>query len=165
MPEAVLTPKYVNPPKGNGKSWSVKDANGEYWYCAPEVANYIKDMMGQGASVAVVYTTKPREDGGEWKTIKSASASAQQARPAQQAAGGERYDEAQKAEDIFISGAINHAIAEGQLVIPNASVQAWTHYLMVLRSAWRASKAPPSVASTAAAMRSPTQDDEPPPFA
>ena len=161
--EATIQPKYVNPPKGNGKSWSVKDANGDYWGCTQEVANYIKDMQAQGAAVVVTYETRDYQ-GKTYKNIKSAAASSQPAaRPAQQSGGG--YDEAQKAEDIFISGAVNQSIAAQQIAVPNADLRAWTHFLTVLRQAWRASKAPVSAQTVANTMRNPDPNDELPPFA
>lgn len=66
LPTADITVQYINPPKEGKKMGSIKAADGQYY-------NVFPDLLGQfskGMRCKVEYTSKPRDDGGEWRTIK-----------------------------------------------------------------------------------------------
>ncbi len=66
MPEIEITCQYVNAPKPGKRLGSVKSSEGEYYYVDPIMLK----RFSVGEVCTIEYEAKPRDGGGEWKTIK-----------------------------------------------------------------------------------------------
>ena len=72
MPNATILAKYVNPPKQEGWSWSIKTVDGKFFSFKPE-----KTPIEQGKTYDIEFTEKPRSSGGVFRDIiKRAAATA-----------------------------------------------------------------------------------------
>ena len=113
----VIVPKFVNPPKGNQTSGSIKTADGAYYNVPPAMLNQFQPNN----SYTVEYTEKAGT--GQWagKTFRSITkiASTEAAPPQANTGGGGGYGahDAATKENIFVCGAINNAIRGDQLSI------------------------------------------------
>ena len=63
MESATIVPKYVNPPRGNAKSGSIKDADGAYWGIPKDKIEHYSAFIGK--AIVVSY-----EMNGEYRNIK-----------------------------------------------------------------------------------------------
>lgn len=148
MPQATLTPKFINPPRGNARSASIKDENGSYWGIHPG------DMSKFTANVPVTVEYATSENNGKVyyniKSIVGQQASAnpqaqhqgsrpqinapQMAIPNQQRPLANPQADPRKSEDIFVCGVINHAIAHQSLPLDSVSLR---QVIAAARTAWR----------------------------
>lgn len=125
MPQATITVKYANPPKGNARSATVKDENGDYWGVHP--GSLSRFVVGQTYSVD--YVERTGNDGRVYKNITKIIGQ-QQAQPRQTI--GQRPP--QQSEDIFVAGVVNHAIAHQSYPLDSISL---TKLVAAARTAWR----------------------------
>ncbi len=111
MPNATIAAKFVNPPKVQGNSWSVKDATGAFWSFYPE-----KCKLDAGKVYDIEYTEKPRAAGGTYKNIVKAT---EKARPPQAANGhvGHGFDD-RGGVPPHVSNWVAHAIQAGLIKKP-----------------------------------------------
>lgn len=66
LPTTEITVAYINPPKEGKKMGSVKTADGQFY-------NVFENMLAQfskGMKCRVEYEARPKDGGGEWRTIK-----------------------------------------------------------------------------------------------
>lgn len=149
MPQATIVAQYVNAPKGNQRSGSVKASDGTLYWVRP-------DMLPQfqtNGTYTVEYTEKPSNDPARpWKNIQSilsngagiqpqaaqAVAPRGPARIAPPTNGNGTYREtsAKDAERMFVTALLGRAVGAGIIDIqtPTSLVNA----VNVLRSTWDA---------------------------
>jgi hypothetical protein len=149
MLQQQITPKYINPPKENQRSGSVKDESGQYWGCPPNMLHQFQ----VGAPVTVFYSTRT-VNGKTYHNIE-AVVGAYNPPPQQQAPlpprvvpppaaghnGGPSFggEAPEKQENIFICGVVNNAIAHQSYPL---EASALTQLIQVARLAWRNAKLP-----------------------
>jgi hypothetical protein len=130
MAYASITVKYKNEPKGNARSWSLKDADGNYWGLPKALA----DKVIPGDALEILY--EERHAGGNlYKDIKEIRprplAVAPAAAPANGHAAGPNPTEIAKARDIFLTGVVQQAMGSGKFAIGDigpltqAALHAW----------------------------------------
>ena len=64
---ANITVRYVNQPKAGKRMGSIKDDTGQFYGCFPNMLTKFRE----GMNCTVEYEARPRDDGGEWRTVKS----------------------------------------------------------------------------------------------
>ena len=104
MPHATIIPKYIDPPQGQGKSWKVKDANGDVWYVPAQMAK----TMSQG-QVAVVEYTENTYNNKTYNIVKAFYEPPKQANKAASAGGGTATE-----ENMFLMGVVGRAMGSGK---------------------------------------------------
>ena len=65
MPEIEITAQYVNPAKPGKRMGSVKSSEGDYYGCDPIMLK----RFTPGEVCTIEYSTRPKDGGGEWRTI------------------------------------------------------------------------------------------------
>lgn len=115
--EATVTPKYINEPRGNAKSASIKDADGTYWGIPPAMMSSFR----VGQPYIVKYDVTDSKDGTrQFKNIKSATpvgGASVVAMPQKEVrtghGGGFNSTDTATAERIFVCGILNAAVRSG----------------------------------------------------
>lgn len=165
MLQTTITPRYINPPKGNARSWAIKDVNGEYWGFPENLRQYFNENQ----PVHVSYDDRV-VNGRTFHNIKDVHAAngapaPQQpapqpqytppsAAPAQpparayapppapalapvQSNGNSYYRPTSPvdAERMFCCGALNAAIQGGQIQLDGAQI---TAFVNAMRQVWAA---------------------------
>lgn len=146
MTQATFTPKFLNPPKGNARSATIKDTDGGFWGCHPgDLSKFQVNVP-----VTVDYVTRTGNDGRTYYNITSiigqqapgnpqagqAQRPAQFRGPAQQSRPNGQFKprDPQESENIFICGVVNQAIAHQSYPLDSASLAA---LVANARAAWR----------------------------
>ena len=128
MPVAEITCQFVNPPKPGKRNGSIKSAEGDYyWGSQATIAEF-----RQGEVVKIEYTTKPKDGGGEWRTIVKKIGGAPPVSPniPQVRARSNPSD----SEQIFTTALLKEFIAAGKIELSTAEIIAAVN---ALRSAYR----------------------------
>jgi hypothetical protein len=158
--QTTIVPKFVNPPRGNARSWSIKDEAGAFWGLPAHLSNRVQP----GQPIHVSYDEKhvngktyrdirelspaggmapqPQQQYAPPPSAPQAPAAQQPYRPAPAPAqtngngnGYYRPTSPVDAERMFVCGAVNAAIQGGQLPIDAPAVEAAVN---AMRQAWAA---------------------------
>lgn len=149
-----ITPKYVNEPRNGARSGSIKDEQGQYWGCPPEML----DQFQVGVPVTVDYSTNVAK-GKTYYNIEGIANSGTHApsglpmtghghQPPPRAHPQTTYPASnyhpngegpEKQENIFICGVVNNAVAHQSYPLDATSL---TQLIQVARLAWRNAKLP-----------------------
>ena len=145
MPQTQIIPKYVNAPRGNARSATVKDDQGGYWGIHP-------GDMGKfqvGVPVTIDYTVRTGQDGKSYYNVTSIVGGLGQAPTNPQAnfqplkgrietkwSDTPRPFQAdpRKSEDIFVCGVVNSAISHQSYLLDPSSLATLVRNA---RAAWR----------------------------
>lgn len=147
MPQATFTPKYINPPKGNARSATIRDDQNGYWGIHPGDMHKFQ----AGVPVTVDYTQRTGQDGKTYWNVTAIVGQQAPANPQAQAqrglnAGPPHPDlykrqpqpnpqaDPRKSEDIFVCGVVNHAIAHQSYLLDTQSLAS---LIQAARAAWR----------------------------
>ena len=128
MPQVTIIPKFINPPRGNARSASIKDENGGYWGIHPGDMSKFQ----QNVPVTVEYVTS-ENNGKTYYNIKSiVGQQVKNSAPPRQTV--QPLPDVKKAEDIFVCGVVNHAIAHQSYPLDMGQL---TQLVQMARHAWR----------------------------
>ena len=118
MPVAEITCQFVNPPKPGKRNGSIKSAEGDYyWGSQATIAEF-----RQGEVCKIEYTTKPKEGGGEWRTIVKKIGGAPTVPPGFQTP--RQRTNPTDSKQIFVTACLKEFIGVGKVDANSASVVA-----------------------------------------
>ena len=135
MPIVDITVAYVNPPKGNARSGSIKDVNGIYYSVWPDKL----DQFEVGGRCTIEYEEKQANNGNFYKTFNRIVHGEGYAAPSTSNTTNRVTSGAAKPDDtaiqIFVTGVIGRA-HEGTGVVP--SKEDVERMVRGLREGWKA---------------------------
>lgn len=147
MQTATIIPRFVNPPKGNASSASIKDKDGVYWGIPASM------MAKFAANVAVTVNyeeTPPNQEGRTYRNIKSI---VETPKPVAQAMA---QSQASTGRDIFITGVVQRAMQTGKFDVTDIK-----RLTLATADAWDAAHSPRTQAN---GQQAPQRREEPPPY-
>ena len=114
MPEAEITIQYVNFPKEGKKRGSIKSSEGKFYWAGADLLR----RFTKGEVCVIEYASTPRDDGGEWLTLKrKVSTSAMAPSPAFR----NRTDPAEQ-KQIFVTALLKEFVASGKVEASRTAV-------------------------------------------
>lgn len=131
---ATIAVKYVNPPKAQGKSGTVKDANDQLWGYWPDRLPEIAGKVGQ--TINVEYSTREYQ-GKTYKTISKILADAPQTNGAEHKPNGSPSHT--KSVEMAVMGIIGRTFQGTGTIPPENEL---TDMLRRVRRAWESAMAP-----------------------
>lgn len=111
MESATITPRYVNEPKQEGWSGSIKDTGGNYWNIPADKVDYYKQFLNK--PIVISYETK-----GKFRHVKGMLAQEKPAPAATKNNAGPPLDD-RGGVPPHVSNWVAHAISAGLLKEPH----------------------------------------------